>query len=338
MLVQPSDPHPLYSYRPEVASGGYAWWYFDALSDDGQRGLTAIFFIGSVFSPAYAQRVRRGERPAATDHLGVNLALYERGKKVAWVMSEYGADRLDATPRGLQIAGSSIHATPGGGLKLTFDETSAPFLLSLARVGSPIRGSVELVPEGGPWGASDLGRGGDVAHHWRVAMPRARVHVDFPQPGFRFAGSGYHDLNQGQGRLEEAFSRWSWARFHDDGQTRVLYSTRDKQDRQRALLAEGRADLVVPQEARGAAEGPLFHAGWGLRIPRWFSVDEGGVRCVVGQLLERSPFYARYEAELREGGKLIARGVGEHLDLERFSSPAIQFLLRFKMRQEPRAR
>ena len=37
-----------------VRPGGYAWWYVDALSDDGQHGLTIIAFIGSVFSPYYA--------------------------------------------------------------------------------------------------------------------------------------------------------------------------------------------------------------------------------------------------------------------------------------------
>ncbi|HEY2743863.1 MAG TPA: carotenoid 1,2-hydratase, partial [Polyangia bacterium] len=65
----------------DVRPGGYAWWYFDAVSDDGARALTAIFFIGSVFSPSWAARVRRGENPRAEEHLGVNLALYERGKK-----------------------------------------------------------------------------------------------------------------------------------------------------------------------------------------------------------------------------------------------------------------
>ena len=43
-----------------VATNGYAWWYVDALSDDGQHGLTIIAFIGSVFSPYYARARRLG--------------------------------------------------------------------------------------------------------------------------------------------------------------------------------------------------------------------------------------------------------------------------------------
>ena len=34
-----------------VVPGGYAWWYVDAISDDGQHGLTFIAFVVSVFSP-----------------------------------------------------------------------------------------------------------------------------------------------------------------------------------------------------------------------------------------------------------------------------------------------
>ena len=37
-----------------VAPSGYRWWYVDALSDDGDYGLTVIAFVGSVFSPYYA--------------------------------------------------------------------------------------------------------------------------------------------------------------------------------------------------------------------------------------------------------------------------------------------
>ena len=44
-----------------VRPRGYAWWYVDALSDDGKEGLTLIAFIGSVFSPYYFKGRRRGD-------------------------------------------------------------------------------------------------------------------------------------------------------------------------------------------------------------------------------------------------------------------------------------
>ena len=36
------------SMRHATTRNGYAWWYLDALSDDGAHGLTIILFIGGT--------------------------------------------------------------------------------------------------------------------------------------------------------------------------------------------------------------------------------------------------------------------------------------------------
>ena len=46
-------------FNVAVPPSGYRWWYLDGLSADGQRGLTVIAFVGSVFSPYYAAARRR---------------------------------------------------------------------------------------------------------------------------------------------------------------------------------------------------------------------------------------------------------------------------------------
>mgnify|MGYP000665064969 CR=1 FL=1 len=58
-----SDAHP--RFDAPVPPGGYSWWYVDALSDDGQHGITIIAFIGTVFSPWYAWARRGGGGPCA---------------------------------------------------------------------------------------------------------------------------------------------------------------------------------------------------------------------------------------------------------------------------------
>ena len=69
-----------------VSPNGYAWWYVDALSDDGQYGITVIAFIGSVFSPYYAFARRKG--PAdPLNHCAVNVAIYRKGGN-RWAMTE----------------------------------------------------------------------------------------------------------------------------------------------------------------------------------------------------------------------------------------------------------
>jgi carotenoid 1,2-hydratase len=324
--------HPIRDVRP----GGYAWWYFDALSDDGACALTAIFFVGSVFSPDYAGRLRRGESARAEEHVAVNLALYERGRKRAWVMSEYGAAALrgldDDGPR---IGDSAVERTAAG-LKLIVRERTAPFLAALAGVGATVEGEVELMRSAPPVAAVELAAAPE-RHFWQARLPRARVRVRFRRPALAFDGIGYHDVNFGDGRLERAFSSWSWARFHQRARTTILYALHERSGAARGLVVD--AGDAAPASVRAATllpEGEALAAPWGLSLPRWFAVDDGGTtrRCRAGRLLEAAPFYARYVAAL--GGNEhdgAVDGVGEYLDLDRFASPAVQFLLRFKTRR-----
>ncbi len=322
-----------------VRPGGYAWWYFDALSDDGERALTAIFFIGSVFSPDWAARLRRGEPARAQEHLGVNLALYERGKKRAWVMSEHGAAALggvgDGGPR---IADSGIERTSTGGLHLAIHERTAPFLVTLAGIGARVDGTIDFEPIGPALDPVELSQSGGERHLWHVMMRRARVRVRFSRPDFAFDGVGYHDVNAGDGRLERAFASWSWARFHDADRTTIVYATHERAGAARAWVVDARdEERAVARTAALLPEGERRRAPWGLMVPRWFAVDDNGrmLRCTPTRILEATPFYARYAATL--GGVRsvtdVGGGVGEFLDLDRFRDRGVQFLLRFKMRR-----
>jgi carotenoid 1,2-hydratase len=332
---------PLVNPYADVRPGGYAWWYFDAVSDDGARALTAIFFIGSVFSPDYAARVRRGEPARAEEHLGVNLALYERGKKRAWVMSEHGAAALGGVGEaGPRIGGSSIERTATGGLRVTIREHTAPFFVTLAKIGAPVEGTIELEPLATPLDPVELHGDGGVRHLWHVILRSARVRVRFSRPDFAFDGVGYHDVNAGDGRLERAFRSWSWARFHDgtgpDARTTIVYATHERSGAARAWVVDARdGERTAARPAALLPEGERRRAPWGLFVPRWFAVDDNGrtLRCTPTHILEAAPFYTRYAARLDQPGAVSrSTGVGEFLDLDRFSARSIQFLLRFKMR------
>ena len=77
-----------------VAPDGYRWWYIDALSDDGQHGLTIIGFVGSVFSPYYAARPQ--ERAALTLKITAPSMSRSMAAKRRWAMTERGAAARDA--------------------------------------------------------------------------------------------------------------------------------------------------------------------------------------------------------------------------------------------------
>ena len=89
-------------FDQEVVPGGYAWWYLDAISDDGQHGLTVIAFVGSVFSPYYAWAGRRDP----LDHCAFNVALY--GPRASrWAMTERRRSAVTRSRDTLAIGRSS---------------------------------------------------------------------------------------------------------------------------------------------------------------------------------------------------------------------------------------
>ncbi len=44
---------------PNKPSGGYEWWYFDALSKDGNWSFVVIFYQGNPFSPEYIRNIKK---------------------------------------------------------------------------------------------------------------------------------------------------------------------------------------------------------------------------------------------------------------------------------------
>ena len=146
-----------------VAPSGYRWWYVDALSDDGQYGLTVIAFIGSVFSPYYAW----SGWADPFNHCAVNVALYgPRGAR--WAMTERGRKSLKRTRDVLLIGPSSLEWR-NGALTIRLNEIAAP-------LPKPIRGEIVVEPLAINTKEFTLETKGN--HIWRPIAPVARVSLD----------------------------------------------------------------------------------------------------------------------------------------------------------------
>ena len=300
-----------------VAPGGYAWWYVDALSADGRRGLTIIAFLGSVFSPYYAWARRHDPRADPLQHAAVNVALYGvDGRR--WTMTERGAARVQRDANTLAIGPSRLDWRDGA-LTIDIDERSAPW-------GQAVRGRIRVVPESIHDERFELDAAG--RHVWMPIAPCARVEVDLAQPASRWSGHAYLDANQGAAALEADFRRWHWSRAHAaDGSTTVLYDV-ERRDAGRFGLAlrftsaSGQSD---PIEAPPIA--PLPPSAW--RIERATRSDAGKPPRIL-RSLEDGPFYARSLVECTLAGK-PALAMHESLDLSRFASPWVQAMLPFRM-------
>jgi carotenoid 1,2-hydratase len=279
----------------------------------GQRTAVFIFMVGSVFSARYSVAARRGGLPAA--YSAVNLALYERGRPRAWVLSEYASARLEGGDT-LRIGASRLCVGPGGQLEVEVEERCAPF-------GRRVRARAVLTPEVPPLSEVCL-RPGD-CHFWQ---PRAaRAHAVLEVDGEAAEGQGYHDTNHGARPLGASVPGWAWTRVHTPASTLIEYR-----------LAEGAAPLWV-EAGRGAvarssgqeeAGAGVRRTAWGLAVPR--ALGPPGLGLPAPVLLESSPFYARLEAK---GGSVHA--LGEVADWRRFHSPLVRWMAHFRTRVEEAA-
>ncbi len=289
--------------------GAYRWYYADVTA--GEYSAVCIFMVGSLFSPRYAVAARRGGRPG--EHCAVNFALYHRGARRCWVLTEYpGLERASA--RRLRIGGSWLSYEQGR-VRMEVEERTAPW-------GRPVRARLELEPRTGAGEEVELVAG--LPHWWQPVAPRARAWLEVETEGVAAEGLGYHDMNHGAELLGARLRGWHWARTHGARETVVDYVLPEEVVRV-TVGAEG-----VRCERERGAEGPRTElTGWGLRVPRQLRAGNQ----VVGsaRLLESSPFYARVAARAQG-----LEALGEVADFQRFHSPWIRWMAHFRTRVEGR--
>lgn len=309
------------SFDSFATPGGYAWWYLDALSDDGQCGLTVIAFIGSVFSPYYAwARARSSAVVNPLNHCAMNVALYARAGAAApnaWTMTERAHDVVQRSASTLVIGPSSM-AWKKDVLHIAINERTVPWAQS-------VRGEVRLYPSSQRLCTSQsLDAAGQ--HQWCPIAPCARVEVALDQPNLRWAGRGYLDANWGARPLADDFVRWDWSRAALKGGTAVLYDATRRDGSSLSLAMEfdehGRVERFPPP--------PLTC----LPATRWWLArstrSDRPARTRVDQTLEDSPFYARSILHTHLLGE-DAVAMHESLSLHRWALPVVQAMLPFRM-------
>jgi carotenoid 1,2-hydratase len=304
--------------RP-VPTDGYAWWYLDALSDDGLHGLTLIAMLGCVFSPYYA-RARRSGPAQPLEHCAMNVALYGvTGRR--WAMTERTQRRLQRGPSHLAIGPSSMR-WHNGQLEIEIDERTAPWPRAL-------RGSIRVQPRALTEKCFALDPAG--RHRWRPLAPQARVEVSFADPALAWSGDGYLDANDGDAPLEADFKSWTWSRGMRGAKATVLYDV-ERRDSSPLSLAldfdqDGAMSAIEPPPSAA-----LPQTTW--RVARSTRSDAGTTPRIVSTL-EDGPFYARSIVTTRIGGDDMT-AVHESVDLRRFASRWVQTLLPVRMPRSTR--
>lgn len=294
---------------------GYAWWYVDALSDDGKEGLTLIAFIGSVFSPYYFKGRRRGDDDPR-NYCSLNACLY--GEHRRWTMTERRATSLSQSTSALTIGPSSLSWNNDETLTVTIDEVGMP-------IPQRVRGQVHLTPvfiNEQPFTLHDNGR-----HHWRPIAPSARVEVELERPALRWSGHAYFDRNWGEEPIEDGFVYWDWSRANMGKESAILYNMERRHAPPLSLAmqfgADGTLNEFDPPPNHRLPSTPIW------RVPRFSQADPGHPPRVV-KTLEDTPFYSRSLINTHLLGQPLTV-VHESLSLDRFRSPIVQHMLPYRM-------
>lgn len=284
-------------------SGAYRWYYADVSA--GDVSAVFIFMVGSIFSARYSASLKKGGLPR--EHAAVNFALYEKGVRTLWVLTEYQAVSVDDDARTLRIGASSL-SYDDDGFTMVVKEKTTPW-------GSPTEATLRFTPQA-PLG-DELTLVDGLSHRWRPICPRGEARVTVPTQDVDVTGRGYHDGNHGDVSLGSDLSGWEWTRTHHDDATRIHY-----QPWGGAPAIDVHATTNELTVRRAAATAPATtRTGWGLRVPAHLGVGEAPV------LLESSPFYARLEAQAAD-----AQAIGEVADFVRFHSPAVRWMANFRTR------
>ena len=206
----------------DVKPNGYAWWYVDGISNDGNRAISIIGFIGSVFSPWYYWSKRKDPQ----NHVCINVAMYGKGWR--WTMTERGKQKLKRTQNMLKVGPSSFNWNKDH-LIINFDEYSIPHF-------DNVKGTVKIIPKF--ISEIECNLLSDNSHVWRPFSPISRIEVDINKPGWQWEGHGYFDANFGSNALEKDFSYWTWGRFPTDKGSYTFYDAipRKEKDVNIALL------------------------------------------------------------------------------------------------------
>ena len=297
-------------------AGGYRWWYIDALSSDGQFGLTLIAFIGSVFSPYYF-RARRKPVVNPDNHCSLNAILYGPGSK-HWALTERGQGDLQRSALSMQVGPSGLRYE-GDQLIIDINEWTVP-------VPRRLRGQVRVDLRAAHCQDYHLDPAG--RHFWRPVAPRAHVELEFEKPNLRWQGEGYVDANWGSEPLEAGFSYWHWCRAAGPGEDTVVRYEAWPRAGGKTLLSlafddHGRVRTIDDGNAQPLANTPVWRMRRDARVPA-----DSEVR--VQRTYEDTPFYSRSLLHYASSaGNCWA--MHESLDLDRFRQPWVQFLLPFRM-------
>ncbi|MEE4539298.1 MAG: hydroxyneurosporene dehydrogenase [Erythrobacter sp.] len=269
-----------------------------------------------MFSPYY----KRSGRGNPIDHSCLNVALY--GPTHRWVMTERPSSEVTRDASTLSIGASAV-TWDGNMLEIAIEERDSRLFNPSRR---RVAGRVRVFPEA--LNPTSFALDPAENHIWHCMAPRARIEVDMEEPGLAWSGSAYFDHNRGSEALEDGFRTWHWSRAHMKSGAVVCYEG-ERADRSVFASAIRFDREAIPVEVDLPPIATLPRTRWQVARRTRSQIGVAQVR----RTWEDTPFYARSELSSKLYGEEVI-AVQESLDMRRFASSAVQFMLPFRMPRE----
>lgn len=326
-------------------SGGYEWWYFDGISDDGQHSFVVIFYEGNPFSTRYIRALEDGiQSPMPQDYPAISISVYEDGNPIYYSFTEFDS------------AGS------------VFSEDRPEIKIGSHGMTSKINGRVtyqlnldEELPNGDGLEASltfDSQRnqkslfgdqGSSLGHMWNLVQPRTEVagiirllSDSKNKKEIEFEGTGYHDHNRGEEPMKNEFTDWYWGRFHFDYASLVFYvmNRQDTEQHRAWLISNDNSKILESFEEIDVTDKGL--SIFGLYSARKIGLISNRAEVTIQQAesLDNGPFYQRFQSQaflrIAEEGIVESKpGICEYIRPERIYARIFWPFVNMRVRYKP---
>ena len=337
--------------KQDKPSGGYEWWYFDAISTCNTWSVVLIFYEGNPFSPHYhgALQNNRSEEtpgPKPQEYPAITLSIYKKGQPIYYSFQEIEPHSftIDTSMQTHQV-------------RLTF----GPHSVFLTRDRDQYRAEIQLddtLPNGDTLqghlhyssalkepvrslideSQDELG-----AHSWILCMESAQVKAKL-QLGEKnaqeltFEGQGYHDHNVGMEPMHKSFMDWHWGRAHFENGSFLLYYVMTQLDGSitgGAWISNATDGLV--HFTQDVLITPFLNRSFfGLKNLKslLITADDGSKLEVRRQTLsDNGPFYQRFHSKVN-WEEATTTGISEYIVPSRIVNKSTWPLINLRLRKE----
>ncbi|NBC28142.1 MAG: hypothetical protein GVY08_14865 [Bacteroidetes bacterium] len=305
--------------HPKPEPGSYEWWYFDAISSDGQYSIVVIFYDGNPFSRRYNDAILNQENDLAEQYPAISLSVYSNQKPIFYSFEEVRSEEAEfstITPEG-RVKNNRFMALA--------EDKQLTYRLVLDQVlpnGDSLNGSLTFSSERREMTLENKPNDGEESHSWNLVQPSARVTGRLQLRGFtsreiHFRGTGYHDHNIGLEPMHESFMEWYWGRVHFSGKTLVYYLMSEHLNHQsKAWVIDENGDFIQVHD--GIKRLDPGRNVFGLRSARKIEYKGNDLEFLIqmSSVIDDGPFYQRFSSNmmLTTGGEIFqGKGISEYI-------------------------